>query len=42
MLLRLVNGTTMPKLTALATAVALVLTPVLGSVPAQAQEAKGR
>jgi predicted Zn-dependent protease len=41
MLLRHVNGTRMPKLTALATAVALAVTPVLGSVPARAQEAKG-
>jgi predicted Zn-dependent protease len=41
MLLRLVNGTKMPKLTALAAAVALTLTPVLSSVPARAQTTKG-
>jgi predicted Zn-dependent protease len=53
MLLRLVNGKKKPKLTALTTAVALVLAPilapirlailvpVLGSLPARAQEAKG-
>jgi predicted Zn-dependent protease len=41
MLLRLVNGTKMPKLTALVTAVALTLTPVLSSVPACAEATKG-
>jgi predicted Zn-dependent protease len=40
MLLRLVNGTKMPKLTAIATAVALILTPVVSSVPARAQQAR--
>ncbi|HEY3792803.1 MAG TPA: M48 family metalloprotease [Bradyrhizobium sp.] len=53
MLLRLVTGKKMPKLTALTTAVALILTPILapsrtpilaqilGALPARAQEAKG-
>ena len=41
MLLRLVNGRKMPKLTALTTAVALTLMPTLGSLPAAAQEGKG-
>jgi predicted Zn-dependent protease len=41
MLLRLVTAKKLPKLTALTTAVALFLAPVLGAVPAAAQEAKG-
>jgi predicted Zn-dependent protease len=40
MLLRLVNGTKMPKLTAIATAVALTMTPAVSSLPAHAQEAR--
>ena len=41
MLLRLVNGRKMPKLTALTTAVALTLMPNLAPLPAAAQEGKG-
>ena len=41
MLLRLVQGRKLPKLTALTTAVALALMPTLGSRPAAAQEGKG-
>jgi predicted Zn-dependent protease len=41
MLLRLVNGKKMPKLTALTTAVALTLMPTLAPLPAAAQEGKG-
>ncbi len=41
MLLRLVNGKKMPKLTAVATAVALTLMPTLAPLPAVAQEGKG-
>jgi len=41
MLLRLVNGRKMPKLTALTTAVALTLMPNLAPLPAVAQEGKG-
>jgi predicted Zn-dependent protease len=41
MLLRLVNGRKMPKLTALTTAVALILMPTLAPLPAVAQEGKG-
>jgi len=41
MLLCLVQGRKLPKLTALATAVALALMPTLGSQPAAAQESKG-
>jgi predicted Zn-dependent protease len=40
MLLRLVNGKKMPKLTALAAAVALTVTPAVSSLPAYAQEAR--
>ena len=41
MLLRLVQGRKLPKLTALTTAVAMALMPTLGSRPAAAQEGKG-
>jgi predicted Zn-dependent protease len=41
MLLRLVNGRKMPKLTALTTAVALTLMPTLAPLPVAAQEGKG-
>src|SRR5580698_8725322 len=41
MLLRLVNGKKMPKLTALTTAVALTLMPTLAPLPVAAQEGKG-
>ncbi|HEY0910864.1 MAG TPA: M48 family metalloprotease, partial [Bradyrhizobium sp.] len=41
MLLRLVNGKKMPKLTALITAVALTLMPTLAPLPVAAQEGKG-
>jgi predicted Zn-dependent protease len=40
MLLRLVNGTKMPKLTAIAIAVALIVTPAVSSLPAHAQKAR--